>query len=56
MFPLEHGAVLAADIPGARLLTLDGAGHGLYRDDWEVLVATILEHTEAAGADACAAS
>ena len=48
MFPLEHGEALAADIPGARLLTLDGAGHGLYRDDWEMIVATILEHTAAA--------
>ncbi len=48
MFPLKHGEVLAADIPGARLLTLEGAGHGVYRDDWEMLVAAILEHTEAA--------
>ena len=47
MFPLEHGEALAADIPGARLLTLDGAGHGLYRDDWELIVAAILEHTAA---------
>jgi pimeloyl-ACP methyl ester carboxylesterase len=50
MFPLEHGEVLAADIPGASLLRLDGAGHGLYRDDWEMIVATILEHTGAAEA------
>ena len=48
MFPLEHGEALAADIPGARLLTLDGAGHGVYRDDWEMMVAAILEHTAAA--------
>ncbi len=48
MFPLEHGEVLAADIPGARLLKLKGAGHGLYRDDWETMVAAILEHTAAA--------
>ena len=27
---------------------LDGAGHGLYRDDWEMVVAAILEHTAAA--------
>jgi pimeloyl-ACP methyl ester carboxylesterase len=50
MFPLEHGEALAADIPGASLLRLDGAGHGLYRDDWEMVVATILEHTAAAEA------
>jgi pimeloyl-ACP methyl ester carboxylesterase len=48
MFPLKHGEALAADIPGARLLTLEGAGHGVYRDDWEMIVATILEHTAAA--------
>ena len=48
MFPLKHGEVLAAEIPGARLLTLDGAGHGVYRDDWEMLVDAILEHTAAA--------
>ena len=48
MFPLAHGEVLAAGIPGARSLTLDGAGHGLYRDDWETVIAAILEHTAAA--------
>jgi pimeloyl-ACP methyl ester carboxylesterase len=45
MFPLEHGEALAAEIPGARLLPLEGAGHGVYRDDWEVIAATILGHT-----------
>ena len=48
MFPLKHGEALAADIPGAKLLPLEGAGHGVYRDDWEMIVATILEHTAAA--------
>jgi pimeloyl-ACP methyl ester carboxylesterase len=48
MFPLKHGEALAAVIPGARLLTLEGAGHGVYRDDWETIVAPILEHTAAA--------
>jgi pimeloyl-ACP methyl ester carboxylesterase len=50
MFPLKHGEALAADIPGARLLTLEGAGHGVHPDDWEMIVATILEHTAAAPA------
>src|SRR5215211_4951409 len=50
MFPRKHGEVLAVEIPGARLLTLEGAGHGVYRDDWEMIVATILEHTAAEGA------
>ena len=45
MFPPAHGQVLADEIPNARLLMLDGAGHGVYRADWEVLVRAIAEHT-----------
>jgi pimeloyl-ACP methyl ester carboxylesterase len=45
MFPLEHGEALAEEIPGARLLTLERAGHGVDRADWESIVHAILEHT-----------
>jgi pimeloyl-ACP methyl ester carboxylesterase len=45
MFPLEHGQALAEEIPGARLLTLEGAGHGVDRADWKTLVRAIVEHT-----------
>jgi pimeloyl-ACP methyl ester carboxylesterase len=45
MFPLEHGQALAAEIPGARLLVLEDAGHGVDRADWQVIVDSILEHT-----------
>jgi pimeloyl-ACP methyl ester carboxylesterase len=45
MFPLDHGQALAEEIPGARLLTLEGAGHGVDRADWETIVPGILEHT-----------
>ena len=45
MFPLEHGRALAEEIPGARLLTLEGAGHGVDRADWETLVQAIVDHT-----------
>ncbi len=45
MFPLEHGEALAEEIPGARLLRLEGAGHGVDRADWEVVVEAILERT-----------
>jgi pimeloyl-ACP methyl ester carboxylesterase len=45
MFPIGHGEALAEEIPDARLLRLDGAGHGVYRADWEEVVAAILEHT-----------
>ena len=45
MFPLEHGEALAEEIPGARLLTLEGAGHGVDRADWETIVEAIIRHT-----------
>jgi pimeloyl-ACP methyl ester carboxylesterase len=45
LFPIGHGEALAQEIPGARLLALEGAGHGLERPDWEAVVAAILQHT-----------
>jgi pimeloyl-ACP methyl ester carboxylesterase len=45
LFPLGHGLALAEEIPGARLLTLEGAGHGVDRADWEEIASAILEHT-----------
>lgn len=45
MFALEHGEALAAEIPGARLLMLTDAGHGVDRADWPVLVDAIAQHT-----------
>jgi pimeloyl-ACP methyl ester carboxylesterase len=48
MFPLEHGVALAEEIPGAQLLPLDGAGHGVERADWETIARAILAHTTAA--------
>ena len=51
MFPLTHGRALAEEIPGARLLTLDGAGHGVERADWEPIAHAILVHTAAADRD-----
>ena len=45
MFPLEHGQALAGEIPGARLLTLEGAGHGLAQADREAVARAIVEHT-----------
>ena len=46
MFPPQHGEALAAEIPGARLLLLDGAGHGVDQADWDAIVAAIVEHTD----------
>jgi pimeloyl-ACP methyl ester carboxylesterase len=45
MFPLEHGEALAREIPGAKLLPLKGAGHGVERADWGTIVPAIVEHT-----------
>jgi pimeloyl-ACP methyl ester carboxylesterase len=45
MFPIEHAEALADEIPGARLLRLEGAGHGVDRADREVVVDAILDHT-----------
>jgi pimeloyl-ACP methyl ester carboxylesterase len=47
MFPLPHGQALAAEIPNAGLLMMDGAGHELPRQAWHLVVPAILEHTRA---------
>jgi pimeloyl-ACP methyl ester carboxylesterase len=49
MFPIGHGEALAREIPGAGLLPLEGAGHGVYRDDWETIAGAIVRHTRSAG-------
>ena len=46
MLPVGHGEALAAAIPGARLLTLESAGHGIDRSDWVPVVRAVLEHTD----------
>jgi pimeloyl-ACP methyl ester carboxylesterase len=50
MFPLAHGEALAQEIPAARLMVLDGAGHGVEHADWEAIVGAILGHSAADGA------
>jgi pimeloyl-ACP methyl ester carboxylesterase len=47
MFPVAHGEALAREIPAARLLPLEGAGHGVDRADWEPVARAIIEHTSA---------
>jgi pimeloyl-ACP methyl ester carboxylesterase len=51
MFPVGHGEALADEIPGARLLTLEGAGHGIDRPDWNTVAGAILEHTSIEAAE-----
>jgi pimeloyl-ACP methyl ester carboxylesterase len=39
LFPVEHGRALAAAIPGARLLEIDGMGHQLPpAGSWDLVV------------------
>jgi pimeloyl-ACP methyl ester carboxylesterase len=45
MFPIEHGEALAHEIPNAKLLRLDGAGHGIDSADRETIAAAIIDHT-----------
>jgi pimeloyl-ACP methyl ester carboxylesterase len=47
LFPLAHGSALADEIPGAHLLPLAGAGHGVYRPDWDTITRAIVMHTAA---------
>ena len=47
MFPIEHGEALAEEIPSAKLLPLEGAGHGVERADWETVARAIIDHTSA---------
>ena len=46
MFPRAHGEALAREIPGARLLMLEAAGHGVERADWDPVARAILGHTD----------
>ena len=40
-----NGQALAAEIPGARLLPLRGAGHGVRPADWDAITRAIVLHT-----------
>jgi pimeloyl-ACP methyl ester carboxylesterase len=48
MFPVAHGQALAQEIPDARLLKLDGAGHGIDPVDQKTIEAAIIDHTACA--------
>jgi pimeloyl-ACP methyl ester carboxylesterase len=52
LVPIAHGEALAAEIPGARLVRLEGMGHQVPpRPLWDEVVAAILEHTAEDGRD-----
>jgi pimeloyl-ACP methyl ester carboxylesterase len=46
LFPFGHAEALAAEIPGARLVALEGMGHEMPpRPLWDEVVAEIVDHT-----------
>jgi pimeloyl-ACP methyl ester carboxylesterase len=45
-----HGEALSRAVPGARLVTLDDAGHELHEADWPTIAEAIIAHTGAAHA------
>lgn len=45
IIPYAHGVNLASVIPDSRLLTLEGTGHELHRNDWGVIINEIVDFT-----------
>jgi pimeloyl-ACP methyl ester carboxylesterase len=45
IFPIEHGGALSEAVAGAILVRLEGGGHELHEADWDVIIASIVEHT-----------
>jgi pimeloyl-ACP methyl ester carboxylesterase len=45
VLPYAHGVALSREIPGARLVTIDGMGHELPREAWPRIVDAVLGHT-----------
>ncbi|MCA0011390.1 alpha/beta fold hydrolase [Mesorhizobium sp. B292B1B] len=49
LFPVEHGEALARAVAGAKLLRVEGGGHELHLEDWDVIVAGIVAHIRPIG-------
>ncbi|MEO3767631.1 alpha/beta hydrolase [Streptomyces sp. B5E4] len=50
LFPYAHGEALAREIPGARLVPLQGMGHQMPPPElWDTVIAALVPHTGAAG-------
>ncbi|MBZ9774255.1 alpha/beta fold hydrolase [Mesorhizobium sp. CO1-1-8] len=47
IFPVEHGEALAEAATGAKIIRIEGGGHELHPDDWDVIVAGIVAHAHA---------
>ena len=46
IFPVEHGALLAQTVPGAKFLRLEGGGHELHKGHWDKIIEGIVKQTE----------
>ncbi|WP_274423250.1 alpha/beta fold hydrolase [Chelativorans sp. YIM 93263] len=46
IFPIEHGELLAQTVDGAELIRLEGGGHEIHPDDWEVIISAVEVRTE----------
>jgi len=45
VLPYPHAKALADAIPRARLVTLEGAGHEIHKNDWDLMISEISAHT-----------
>lgn len=46
LFPVGHAEAMAREVPGARLVLLEGAGHELPEETWHVAIPEILAVTD----------
>jgi len=46
VLPYPHAKAISDAIPGARLVTLEGAGHEIHKNDWDLVISQISAHTE----------
>lgn len=46
VLPLPHGKAIADAIPGAKLVILDGAGHEIHKNDWDLVIAEMAALTD----------
>lgn len=44
VFPVEHGKALAKAVTGAKIIRIEGGGHELHPNDWDMIVAGIVAH------------
>ncbi|MCP1493479.1 pimeloyl-ACP methyl ester carboxylesterase [Peribacillus frigoritolerans] len=43
--PYEHGLALAKAFPQAELVTLDGSGHEIHNEDWDMIIESVIKLT-----------